>query len=146
MTRWYGNIISLLLIAAVLSPLQADPKLDSYPLSSFAMFTTKRPPVVEIVHAVGFAKDGGTRPIPPRLVAGAEVLQAKVMLQQTVRKGRRASRKLCAKIAKRVGGDSGHAWVERIEVRSDRYQVMSYFSSARKPIRSRVHAKCEVPR
>jgi hypothetical protein len=34
----------------------------------------------------------------------------------------------------------------RLEVRTDSYQVVGYFSGSRDPIQGAVHARCRVPR
>ena len=87
-----------------------------------------------------------TEPIPPELVASGEVLQTKVAIRNTVRRGRRAARELCQEVKARVATEPSLAWVDWIEVRTDRYQVAGYFTGARKPVWTRKHARCRVQR
>lgn len=139
----YG--VSLALVGAVLWPLQQQRPKDSFPLSTYPMFSRKRPTEVSIDHVVGVGPGGRQEAIPPDLVASGEVLQAKITISQKLRRGRRGAEELCEQVAARLAGRSAYAWVERVEVRSDRYLVVGYFTGARKPVWSRRHAQCAVP-
>lgn len=142
--RAYGYVVSALLLGAVVYPLQTEPPRDSFPLSTFPMFSKSRPAFITIGHVVGVGADGQTLPIPPDLVASGEVLQAKVAIHNTIQRGRRATQQLCAEVTARIAADPDYAWVVSVEVRTDRYQVAGYFSGARKPVWSRTHARCPV--
>lgn len=145
--RAYGYVVSVLLLGAVVYPLQAEPRRDSFPLSTFPMFSKARPAFITLDHVVGISGDAKrTEPIPPGVVFSSEVLQTKVAIRNTVRAGRRATRALCTEVRKRVAADPDLAWVEWVEVRTDRYQVAGYFTGARKPVWSRKHARCRVSR
>jgi hypothetical protein len=144
--RAYGYVVSVLLLGAVLYPLQTDPLRDSFPLSTYPMFSKARPAFITIGHVVGVGKDGRLEPIPPSVVASGEVLQTKVAIRNTIRRGRRAATRLCDEVRGRVAADGSLSWVEWVEVRTDRYQVAGYFSSARKPVWTRKHARCRVER
>ncbi len=143
--RWWSYLVSAVAIGAVLYPLQTDPQVDSFPLSTYPMFTAERPPFADIDHVVGVGR-GRRAPIPPGLVASGEVLQAKVAVAETLRRGRRGAQALCRQVAERVAQSGDLGWVEHLEVRSDRYQVLGYFSSARAPVTSRLHARCPIER
>lgn len=145
--RIFAYVFSIGLVLAVLWPLQRQPPKDSFPLSTFPMFSKARPRFADISHVVGVDGEGERRPIPPALVANGEVLQAKVTIERTIRRGRRGAMKLCSEVAGRVAeaGDE-FADVGKIEVRGDRYLVVGYFTSAKKPVSSRIHARCNVRR
>lgn len=135
--RW-GAIVSVVMLGAVISPLVHG--VDSFPLSTFPMFSKARPPEVDIDHVVAVEATGTEWVVPPSVVMRGEVLQTKVAISQAI--GARRADALCAAVAARLEAPT----VVRLEVRSDRYLVAGYFSSARRPIRSHVHARCEVPR
>ena len=145
--RAYGYVVSAILLGALIYPLQTDPPRDSFPLSTFPMFSKARPAFITLDHVVGISADRKTtEPIPPELVASGEVLQTKVAIRNTVRRGRRAARELCQEVKARVATEPSLAWVDWIEVRTDRYQVAGYFTGARKPVWTRKHARCRVQR
>ncbi len=144
--RVYGYVVSALFLGAVLYPLQTDPPRDSFPLSTFPMFSKARPAFISIGHVMGVGADGQLRPLPPAIVASGEVLQAKVAIRSTIQRGRRATRELCSQVQRRVAEDSDLSWVQWVEVRTDRYQVAGYFSGARKPVSTQEHARCRVER
>jgi hypothetical protein len=145
MDRGWSVFVSLALVCAVLYPLQTDPQRDSFPLSTYPMFTNQNPPGVAIDHVVGVG-DGHSQAIPPGLVAGGEVLQAKAAITAQLTRGRPGAVALCRDVAQRVARDEDFAWVQQLEVRSDSYQVLGYFSSTRRPLKSNVHARCKVER
>lgn len=135
--RW-GAIVSVVMLAAVAAPLVHG--VDSFPLSTFPMFSKARPPEVDIDHVVAVDATGKEWALPPSLVMRGEVLQTKVAITQAIRS--RRARELCREVAARVNDSA----VVKVEVRSDRYRVRDYFSSGRKPLASRLHARCKVPR
>jgi hypothetical protein len=140
--RAWAYLVSVTLVGAVLWPLQQNDPKDSFPLSTYPMFSRKRPTELSIDHVLAVA---GSRQeaIPPKLVASGEVLQAKTTISQKLRRGRRGAEELCRMVAERVADEGDYGWAEHIEVRSDRYLVLGYFSGAKKPIWSRVHARCD---
>jgi hypothetical protein len=144
--RAYGYLVSAIVVGALLYPLQVSPPRDSFPLSTFPMFSKARPPFADIDHVVAVDAAGASTVLPPGMVASDEVLQAKVAVTTVVRRGRKAAVELCLAVAQRVAADPEHAAAVRVEVRSDRYQVDGYFSGARQPVSSSVHARCPVRR
>jgi len=134
MKRAGAYIVSAALIAAVWLPVIQN--TDSFPLSNYPMFSKARPSIAHIDHAVGVLPNGDTEVIPPNIVGSGEVLQAKTIVSHTIRRGRRAAGKLCRAIAGRAPN------YERIEIRSDSYDVLGYLDGNTKPVKSRVHARC----
>ncbi len=141
--RAFAYTVSLTLVGAVLWPLQQTKPKDDFPLSTYPMFSRKRPTELSIDHVVAVA---GTRQqaVPPHLVASGEVLQAKATITQKLRRGRRGAEELCRHVADRLRHEDGWTWADHVEVRSDRYLVLGYFSGAKKPIWSRKHAVCDT--
>jgi len=144
--RGWSYLFSVVLVVAIFYPLQTQPLRDSFPLSTYPMFTTKRPAYADIDHVVGVAGDDRSEVIRPGLVASSEVLQTKMVITEALRQGRRGAKQLCEQVSRRVADDADLGWVQHIEVRSDRYMVLGYFGSARKPVRSNLRARCEVDR
>lgn len=136
MKRAGPYLVSALLIAAVWLPVLENE--DSFPLSNYPMFSKARPTIAHIDHVVGRLPDGTTEVIPPAIVGSGEVLQAKTIVTHAIQRGRRATRQLCRAIAGRAPE------YERIEIRSDSYDVPSYFDGNTKPLKSRVHARCKA--
>ncbi len=132
------------LIIAVLLPLAGDPRADSFPFSTYPMFSGRQSSEATIPHAVLIDADGERSALPPVAVANDEVIQAFETLRQAVRQGPDATARLCARAADGYAGrDTGSA---RVEIVSDRYDVVAYFEGDRQPIATEVHASCEVPR
>ena len=134
----WGTAVSLLLLAATASPLIHG--RDSFPLSTFPMFSKARPPIVDIDHVIGIGADGSEEVVPPSLVMRGEVLQTKVAITQAI--ANRRAKLLCREVASRLAGLDRA--VVRVEVRSDRYRVSGYFAGDRRPLETRVHARCRV--
>lgn len=140
-------VISVLFVGAVLSPYVPSEQPDSFPLSTYPMFSFQKDRKATIEHVVGKTSDGRELFIPPGLVANDEVLQARATLHRTVRRGRAATRKLCQEVAERLKGESGElAQIEVLEVRRATYDSIDYFTHDAPPIRSRVFARCPVTR
>lgn len=141
--RAWAYTVSASLVGAVLWPLQQTKAEDSFPLSTYPMFSKRRPTELSLDHVVAVAATR-QRAVPPPLVASGEVLQAKATITQKLRQGRRGAEALCREVAERLREDEDWRWADHVEVRSDRYLVLGYFSGAKKPIWSRVHARCAL--
>ena len=143
--RWPAMVFSLAVVAATLWPALRDPPVDSFPLSTYPMFSSVRErPWIHVV--VGFTASGEVRPIPPGLVANAEVMQAAQTVALAVRRRRAGS--LCEEVAGRVADAGAYADVTRLEVQSRQFDPRTYFTEpdGRTPLRQRRRAGCEVPR
>ncbi|WP_437625298.1 hypothetical protein [Sorangium sp. So ce1151] len=139
----YGVTAGLLLL--MLAPLFRRPPVDSFPLSTYPMFSWGRHDArTAVERAVGVDSRGGRRPIPPRLVGSEEVLQAKATLAQSIRQGARATRALCRGIAARVAEQSGQADLVSVEIRTDTFDAVAFFEGQEAPIDSKLHATCKV--
>jgi hypothetical protein len=138
-------LVSALLIAATVWPALRDPPRDSFPLSTYPMFSSLRErPWIHVV--VGFDADGREHRIGPELVANAEVMQAAQTVSKAIK--RKQARGLCEHIAARVGESLAHTHVVRLEVQSRQFDPRAYFVSetGKVPLRLRRRASCEVSR
>ncbi len=98
-----------------------------------------------LVHRVVAYDEAGTRvQISPEMIANDEVMQAARTVYHAVRKGRESAARLCRETAVRVRGAPKFDAVVRLEVVSDRFDAVAYFTGDRTPLRSWHHAVCEI--
>ncbi|WP_437289862.1 hypothetical protein [Sorangium sp. So ce406] len=143
--RAYAYALTAGLLLLMLAPLFRRPPVDSFPLSTYPMFSWGRHDArTTVERAVGVDSRGGRRPIPPRLVGSEEVLQARATLAQSIRQGARAARALCRGIAARVAEQSGHADIVSVEIRTDTFDAIAFFDGQETPLDSKLHATCKV--
>ncbi|WP_437679729.1 hypothetical protein [Sorangium sp. So ce131] len=141
----YAYGVSAGLVLLMLTPLFRRPPVDSFPLSTYPMFSWGRHDArTTVERAVGVSSRGERRPIPPRLVGSEEVLQAKATLAQSIRQGARAARALCRGIAARVAEQDSYADVVAIEIRTDTFDAVAFFDGQEAPVDSKLHATCKV--
>lgn len=137
-------VVAVLVILLGVFP--AVTRRDSYPVSDYPMFSTRRTATEAVDTAVAVAgEDGGeVWRLDPRLIAATdEVIIAAVTVSNAV--NTRTADLLCADIAGRVAA-SGPAAAERVEVVTERYDAVRWFEGDRTPLERQVHASCEVPR
>ena len=144
LARGWSYAFGLVLVAAVLLPLAGDPRADSFPLSTYPMFSGRQTAEVTVPHAVVIGADGERSALPPEAVANDEVIQAFETLRQAIRQGPESTARVCERAAAWYGDrEDGPA---RVEVVSDTFDAVAYFDGDKEPIATRVHATCEVPR
>lgn len=142
--RAWAFVFSAGLVLAIVWPILRDPPKDGFPLSNYPMFSSSRDRTrSEIPHVVGYSKEGRHRPLTPEQLGSAEIMQAYVTVRLAIRKGH--ARDLCQRSAELVASQPEHADLERLEVRTDVYDSLAYFSGDKKPRKTRVHARCAVP-
>lgn len=145
MSRVLAYGFGLGLAVAVLSPVFGTPPSDSYPLSTYPMFSQKRrAPVLHF--AEGVTKDGRRLRLPPELVANSEVMQAVAAVKRAVLGGEETSERLCAAAAARVAASAAHSQVVRVELVGARFDPVGYFTRGDEPEDRRVHHACPVRR
>jgi len=142
--RAWAIAFATVLLALVLMPLATGK--DGFPLSNYPMFSTHRDPSVRIVHVIAHSRAGKHRPVPPRLLGTPEIMQAH-QTAAVAAKTPEGAAELCTRVAANVA-DAGEAWtdVDGLEVRADRYDAVKYWQGERKPVRSKVFARCPVDR
>ncbi|MFK7998505.1 MAG: hypothetical protein AB8H86_02870 [Polyangiales bacterium] len=137
-------LFALALLAIVFVPVSWEPHEDSFPLSSYPMFSHGRPsPVLTLMHAVGVRADGSREPLSPMLSAGnREVLQSLRTIEIGVQHGADA---FCAEVAGRIRA-AGEDYAE-VELATDTWDTVVYFASEdpQDSLQEHViHARCEV--
>lgn len=140
-------LLGLVLLGLMLSPLTRPPSQDSFPFSSYPMFAHGRKNAETAVdRAVAHLPDGSVAMLPPRALGTDEVLQAATTLGTAVRRGKRASARLCAQIAARVARDPAFAGATAVELLSERYDAIAYFAGDTAPLdKPTRRAHCKVP-
>ena len=139
----YG--VSAAVLLAVMIPGFRDPRDDGFPLSTYPMFSRgRKSPRTKVTHVVALTQDGRRLIPPPALVASEEVMQTLVSTRRAVATHR--SDELCDHVARRMA-DNGARWndVVEVQVRTDWYDAVRYFSDSRVPQRTKVHARCQLP-
>jgi hypothetical protein len=138
-------LVGLAASAALVSPVLSREPRDGFPLSTYPMFSEHRERELTLVHAVATFDGGDRKPLPPRLLGTEEVLQARSLLRRSVEAGEAAE--LCARVAQRLraeGPRPAFKAAREVEVRTDVYDVLSYYET-RTPARPGVvHARCPL--
>ncbi len=142
--RIVGAIVSVVAIVATACPLARDPaRGDSFPLSTYPMFATRRPPTQSFEYAVAWTAAGERRTVKPRHVANNEVMQARTTFSNARRQGRLAE--LCTRIAGRVGADRDLDDVVRIDIVAGTHHAIDFLVRGVRG-KERTLTSCAVPR
>ena len=111
---------------------------DSYPLSTYPMFSSRRTSAETVDTAVLVLGDGTVERLTPDEIAGTdEVIIAAVTVSESIRDDTVAD--LCAEIAERVGPSDGAA---TIEVVTETFDAIAWYDGDRVPLDRVVHASC----
>lgn len=139
--------VSALLLGVTVWPAFRDPTADSFPHSTYPMFSYERADTLSVVTQVlAVLEDGRRVPLGPLLSTGnTEVLQSQATIVRAVRLGAETSERLCSEIAARVGRSAQTRDIVRIELATSRFRTLEYFSGDRSPVGRMVHHACEVP-
>jgi len=150
-TTSYGVAIAFL--GAVAYPCWWPHGTDSFPLSTFPMFAKPRPVRASVSTVLGVDADGRRTTLSPNIIGGSQWVNLSVRrVNTTIRKGRRASEKLCHDIAARME-DAAPPGVVQLEVVTETFDSLEYFDTTQaqpkagaKPLKRRVHAVCPSPK
>ena len=138
----YGALV--LTIALVLLPVFRPSQRDSFPLSTYPMFSERRGRVSALPTAVGVDASGAIERLSPELIAGGyEPVRAFAVVDASIARG--DTDVLCDEIAARVAV-STRVSVSQIEVITETHDVVAWFAGDREPLARDVHARCLVPR
>ena len=141
----YG--LSLAVLAAVAYPASLPPTQDSYPLSTYPMFSRHKPREVQVASAVAVTEQAQELRLEPRYIANAEAMQAVVTLQKSLRAGPASARALCSKIATRIAeqADVTLSAAQEVALITRRVDSVAYLAGDRRELGRHVHARCPVP-
>jgi hypothetical protein len=126
--RVYAAAVSLALVAVTLWPLLGNPRDDSFPLSTYPMFASKRPTLQTYRYGLGETAGGARRTLAPMLVGTGEVLQAIRVIDRAVAGGRTEMMKLCEAIAARAAADTEFADLVAVRIVTGTHDAVEYLA------------------
>ena len=146
--RLYATTVGVLVVGALLWPVSGRQKRDSFPLSSYPMFTTPRKQVA-IYAVVGMrqapADLDGAQAIPLRFMVHNDVMQASVTVRRAARQGKVAQQHLCRQAAEAVARDRAFSHITTLSIVRDVYEPLAYFTDGRRLGRRSLY-QCPVVR
>ena len=135
MTRTARCLVSLAIVVAVAVPVLGSPFRDSFPLSTYPMFSVARPQQATVNSAVGFDAAGDELTLRPLDIGGTrEVIQAAATVSRAISRGESAA--LCEEVLAKVPKAAV------IEIVTETYDVVAYFDDNEEPLQRIVHARC----
>lgn len=140
-----ATVVSLALVGAVLAPVLRAPDADSFPLSTYPMFASRRPAQQTYVYAIGATAAGARRVLDTAHVGTGEVLQAIQVFERTYAGGPRQLTALCNSIAARVAADADLADIVAIRIVAGTHDAVEYLARAQVG-EERDIVRCAVPR
>jgi len=149
MSRGLAVLFSVLVLGAVLAPLLRHPDDDSYPLSTYPMFSHGRAsPVTSVTHVVAVDAAGARTMVPPIEIISAEVLLAQVTIARAVNAGPASARRFCMDVADRItrSRDPKLRATDHVEVETTVVDAVRYLAGDQTPIERTVHARCRAKR
>lgn len=138
-------MIGLVIVVAIVAVIGVVPLMldrDSYPLSTYPMFSSRRT-AIEPVHTAVLVDSEGevTRLSPTQISGNDEVIIAAQLVYESI--GRDGGVLLCDDIARRIGEPPSPS--ANIEIVTERYDAIAWYEGRRSPISRVVHASCGVP-
>lgn len=135
--------ITVGVVVALAAPVVAD--RDSFPLSTYPMYSRARSGESTIVTARGLESDGSSRELTPTLIGDSDdPLIVVGRLRAALSAGRGGVR--CAEIAERVAGRDAFDGVDVIEIVSERHDTVARTLGEDSLLEREVRATCEVRR
>ena len=138
--------MTLALSLAILMPAIRQPEDDSFPFSKYAVFSDDRGRTSTIATAIAVDADGGVLRLSPELISGTdETILATATVRNAVTAGDQALASLCEEIADRVATSARFEEAASVQVVTERYDAVYYFTNNRRePFDRTVYTDCEV--
>jgi hypothetical protein len=141
MRRAWAYVVSVAALALVFSPVLRPSQRDSYPLSTYPMFSYNRGRESALPTAVGVTLGGQVRRLSPELISGGyEPVRAFATVEASIGKGDTAE--LCEEIAERTVKNRDD--LVAIEVVTEVHDVVAWFDGHKEPSQRIVHARCPL--
>ena len=141
LTRWAAASVTVAMVVIVASPAFRQPPKDSFPLSTFPMFSFLIDPVVSIDYAVGIDSAGNDVTLDPATIAGTdEVIVAGSIVAQAVKSGPEDLDALCRAAASRVDATK----LANLEIRTDIVDAVRWFGGDARQLSRITHWTCDV--
>jgi hypothetical protein len=142
MRRAWAYVVSVAALALVFSPVLRPSQRDSYPLSTYPMFSYDRGRESALPTAVGVTDDGQVRRLSPELISGGyEPVHAFATVGASIANGDTPD--LCREIAQRTARSRAGVFVA-IEVVTEVHDVVAWFEGHKEPSQRIVHARCAL--
>ena len=134
-------------VAAVAVPPLVPPTADSYPLSTYPMFSLDRGPRSAVATLVGLDAEGEAHRLSPHLIGGTDEPMLAVATASRAARGTAADQtRLCDQVAARVAR-SARSDVVEVALQVEDHDSVGFVTGARgEPLAVRVLTTCEVPR
>lgn len=130
------RIATVLVLLAVVSPALRD--RDSFPLSTYPMYASTRPGAVSFPTVTGYEADGQRVTLSLRAIARTDdALIGQARVGQAIEAG--TADALCIEVARRASEA-----VERVEVVTERHDVVDLAAGGESLLGREVHASCET--
>ena len=140
MRRAWAYIVSAAALSLVFSPVLRPSQRDSYPLSTYPMFSYDRGRESALPTAVGVTDGGEIRRLSPELISGGyEPVRAFATVEASIANG--DTPELCREIAQRTAR-ARSTDVVAIEVVTEVHDVVAWFEGQKEPSQRIVHARC----
>jgi len=144
MGRAWAYIVAVSAVVLVLSPVFRPSQRDSYPLSTYPMFSDDLGRTSALRTAVGVTANGQEVRLSPDLISGGyEPVRAYATVDASIANGDTPA--LCREIAERTAA-GGSSDVVAIEVVTEVHDVVGWFEGQKEPSQRIVHARCAVER
>jgi hypothetical protein len=140
-------VATLVVLAPGVSALRRE-KWDSFPLTTYPMFSQPRPETETVRYVFGVNAGGERVLVPSHYWTAGGFNQGSMQLGAIERRGKPALKDLCTQIAKRVEGrhEARLAGVVEVVVARGRYAPNQVFRDGDPtPVREVVLARCPVP-
>lgn len=130
----------------MLSPVLRRPPVDSFPLSTYPMFSAARGPTSRIDTVLGVTASGEREVLSPALISGDPWVILAVETVAAAKRSKAKRRALCQAVAARLAADGSRAnrYTEVLFL-TETYDAPAYFFGDTTPQSIKVHATCPVP-
>lgn len=142
-TRRLGAVVTALVALSVAVPMTWEPGRDSFPVSSYPMFSARRDDADVVLVVAGIDSGEELDVLPTEATGHRQLTQAVRALDEAVDDGGDRPARLCAEVAawardhERTDGD--------VVIATVHYEAVAFLLDGRRtPEVERVHARCEV--
>jgi hypothetical protein len=143
--RVRAYLVGAVMVLAVAWPITWDSHRDSFPLSTYPMFSFPRQRAETLSSVVVQTPAGEIlRLSSPLISGGSETTLASVTVINAINGGQDKTDELCREVAGRLAGSEDHASGEVLVV-TERWDVVEYLQGGRTPEKRTVHTTCPVP-
>lgn len=145
-----GILMTVVLTIVVWRPAFGDVNADSFPFSTYPMFSRRKTsPSLVLTQVLAVLPDNERVVLPPEVSTGnEEVIQAMGTIARESYGGAKRAKAFCESIAERAIESPDPAWAEatHVAIVRSRFDTVSYFQNERVPIRSVPVHKCPIRR